>query len=152
MAGLFLFLCAAPLLADSLELGFYNPPIEARPKGYWVWTNGNFSLPKLREELKEFKDKGMGGVDIWDVAGWVDENNIIPAGPPFMGDESVQAIAEAVRIGGELGLEMGLTISSSWNAGGSWVKPEHGVMGLFRSTIEVVGPSEVDIKLPFPDL
>ncbi|RPH98545.1 MAG: hypothetical protein EHM72_12735 [Calditrichaeota bacterium] len=139
-------------LADSLEHGFIDPPVSARPKGYWVWTNGNFNLPKMTEELKEFKDKGMGGVDIWDVAGWVDENKVVPAGPPFMGDESVQAIAQAIRVAGELGLEMGLTISSSWNAGGSWVAPEQGVMGLFRSQIEVVGPAEVDMPLQFPEL
>ncbi len=148
---LFLLLTTA-LWADALEQGFVDPPISARPKGYWVWTNGNFSLPKLREELREFKDKGMGGVDIWDVAGWADENKVVPAGPPFMSDESVQAIAQAVRLAGEVGLEMGLTISSSWNAGGSWVKPEQGVMGLFRSSVAIDGPAQVSMELPFPEL
>ena len=152
MKTLLFLLFTTSLMADSLEKGFVDPPMTARPKGYWVWTNGNFSLPKLREELREFKDKGMGGVDIWDVAGWVDENKIVPAGPPFMSDESVQAIAQAIRVGGEVGMEMGLTISSSWNAGGSWVKPEQGVMGLFRSSVEIKGPAQVSMNLPFPEL
>ena len=125
--------------SKSLENGFFNPPITAKSKGYWCFVNGNFDLSQMTVELKEFKDKGMGTLDIWDVAGWVDPNKVEPAGPPFMGDQSVQAIAHAIREAGKLGLNIGLTISSSWNAGGSWVKPEDGVMGLFDTSITVSG-------------
>lgn len=140
------------VLGQSLEEGFKNPPMSARPKGYWCWVNGNFNLSQIPVDLKEFKDKGMGGVDIWDVAGWVDPNRVIPSGPSFMGQESVDAIAHSVRVGTELGLEMGLTISSSWNAGGDWVKPEDGVMGLFQSSVCVSGPGEFDNYIGFPTL
>jgi len=136
----------------ALEDGFKNPPISARPRAYWCWVNGNFDLSRLTEELKEARDKGMGGFDIWDVAGWVDPNKVIPAGPPFMGDESVGAICHAVREATKLGLEIGLTISSSWNAGGSWVQPEDGAMGLFRSEVTVVGPENFDGHMPFPEI
>lgn len=139
------------VFAQSLEAGFHTPPNEARPRGYWVLVNGNFSLSQMTEELKEFKDKGMGGVDIWDVAGWVDENKVVPAGPKFMEEQSLQAIAHGIREGKRLGLLIGLTISSSWNAGGDWVKPEDGVMGLFSSKIEVDGGQSVELDLPFPN-
>ncbi|NQT27742.1 hypothetical protein HQ585_20465 [candidate division KSB1 bacterium] len=138
--------------STSLEEGFQNPPNSARPRAYWCWVNGNFSLSQLTEELKDAQDKGMGGLDIWDVAGWVDPNNVVPAGPPFMGDESVQAIAHAIRKAEKYGIELGLTISSSWNAGGSWVEPEHGVMGLFRSEMVVKGPQQFDSEIAFPEI
>lgn len=134
----------------SLHQGFADPPNEARPRGYWVLVNGNFSLSQMTEELKEFKDKGMGGVDLWDVAGWVDENKVVPAGPKFMGEQSLQAIAHGIREGKRLGLLMGLTISSSWNAGGDWVRPEDGVMGLYSSKVELSGGKRLSMQLPFP--
>ncbi len=136
----------------SLEEGFLTPPISAKPKGYWCFVNGNFDLSQMTKELQEFKNKGMGTLDIWDVAGWVDPNKVEPAGPPFMGDESVQAIAHAIREAGKFGLDIGLTISSSWNAGGAWIKPEDGVMGLFDTSIVVTGGGYCNRKIPFPKI
>jgi hypothetical protein len=48
------------------------------------------------------------------------------------------------------GLEIGLISSSSWNAGGSWVKPEHGAMGLFRKDTIVTGPGVFSASIAFP--
>ncbi|MEJ7770208.1 MAG: hypothetical protein WKF89_20485 [Chitinophagaceae bacterium] len=42
--------------------------------------------------MQEAKAKGMGGFDIWDVGTFVDDKKIVPAGPPFMGDKSLQSI------------------------------------------------------------
>jgi hypothetical protein len=136
----------------SLREGFRNPPTEAKPKGYWSLVNGNFDLFQMTRELKEFKDKGMGTLDIWDVSGWVDPDSVEPAGPPFMGEQSVQAIAHAIREAGKLGLDAGLVISSSWNAGGSWVQPEDGVMGLFDTTVTLKGNTHFKGALPFPHI
>jgi hypothetical protein len=49
-----------------------------------------------------------------------------------------------------LGLEIGLISSSSWNAGGSWIKPEHGAMGLFRKDTIINGPIVFNAAIPFP--
>lgn len=146
----FFILCSSTLTSQRLEEGFENPPNEARTRALWVLVNGNFSLSRMTEELKEFKDKGMGGVDIWDVRGWVDENQVVPAGPKFMGEESLQAIAHGIREGKKLDMLMGLTISSSWNAGGDWVDAKDGVMGLFSATVKIKGGRKTKVKLPFP--
>ena len=137
---------------DALEAGFREPPVSARPKAYWDWTNGNVSLSQITYELEEARRMGMGGFDIWDVGVLVDPDSVVPAGPPFLSDASVAAIGHAVREGTRLGLELGLVISSSWNAGGTWVPPEHGAVGLFRSDVTVEGPGRFDGRLPFPDL
>ena len=137
---------------EDLFDNFQNPPVTARPRGYWSWVNGNYSYSRLTAELEEAKSKGMGGFDIWDVGILVDENNIVPDGVEFMSDESVQSIAYAIREATRLGMEMGLVLSSSWNAGGSWIKPEQGVMALYRSEEIVNGPGPFFKKLEFPEI
>jgi hypothetical protein len=137
---------------SSLESDFKNPPVSARPKALWPWVNGNINLSQLTFEMEDAKRKGMGGFDIWDVGVSVDPNKVVPAGPPFLGNESVHAIAHTIREADRLGLEIGLTFSSSWNAGGSWVKPEHGAMGLFRRDTIVKGPMNFSAAIPFPEI
>jgi hypothetical protein len=138
--------------SSELLTGFKKPPIEARPIALWDWTKGNFSLSQITHELEEAKAKGMGGFDIWDVGLLVDPPNGVPAGPAFMSPQSVQGIAHAVREADRLGLNLGLITSSSWNAGGTWVAPEHGTMGLFQSKVEVKGGQIFKGKIPFPQL
>ena len=152
----FLFLCLTTeavcqsVPSSTQEDGFRNPPVSARPKALWPWPNGNVDYNQLTYEMEEAVRKGMGGFDIWDLGVLVDPDSVIPAGPAFLSDESVQAIAFTLREADRLGLEIGLTFSSSWNAGGSWVKAEDGAMGLFRSDTVVNGPGRFNHALPFP--
>jgi hypothetical protein len=143
---------ASPPPSPTLEEGFRHPPLAARPRALWPWINGNTDLAEITHELEEAKAKGMGGFDIWDIRPVVDEDKVVPTGNPFMGPESVGAIAHAAREATRLGLDLGLTIASGWNAGGSWTRPEHATMGLFRSEKVVEGPARVTLVLPFPDL
>lgn len=136
-----------------LEAGFRNPPIEARPGAYWDWLNGHVNLTQITRELEEMKAKGMSGVEIWDIGIFKpnpDEARI-PAGPAFMGTESLKAINHAIDEATRLGLELGLIASSSWNAGGSWVEPADAMKGLYSSQTVVAGPAGFSQKLPFPE-
>lgn len=143
---------AAQSGGGALEAGFKNPPVSARPKALWPWVNGNFSRTAITRELEEARAKGMGGFDIWDVGTSMNPNGIVPDGPPFLEAESLEGIAHAIREAGRLNLEMGLITSSSWNAGGAWVKPEHGAMGLFRTDTLITGPATIQASLPFPKI
>ena len=144
-------LCAEyNLSGQNLEEDFKNPPQSARPRAYFDFINGNFNLSQISYELKEMKDKGMGGFEIWDVKTPVDPKGIIPAGPSFLGKESIEAIAYTVREATRLNLEVGLVFSSSWNAGGSWVEPEHATMGLYTSKAIIEGPASFADTLAFP--
>ncbi len=135
----------------SLEQGFKDPPMQARPRAYWAWMNGNVNLPRLTYELEEYKAKGFAGLDIFDI-GAEDPNKIVPEGNKFLGRESVDAIVYAVNEAKRVGLELGLIASSSWNAGGDWVTPEYAAMLLYKSEIIVEGPSEYNGILPFPEV
>lgn len=137
--------------ADNAELaaGFVNPPNAARPAVYWSWMNGNIDLSRMTYELEEMKEKGIRCVYIFDV-GAQDPNKVVPDGPAFMGPESVRGIVHAVKEAKRVGLEIGLIISSSWNAGGPWVKPEHASVALHQSTTRAKGPARFDDILPPP--
>ena len=137
---------------QELREGFEDPPIHARPKGFWCWINGNFDLERITQELEQSKANGMGGYDIWDVSPISDVESKVSAGPPFMGKESTDAIVHAIKEATRLNLELGLMVASSWNSGGSWVKPEHGVMGILDTAIVVNSGSQMSEKFPFPEL
>ncbi len=136
---------------ESLSEGFIDPPTSVRPWAYWVWTNGNVNYSVLTKDLEELKSKGLGGFDIFDVGERFPEKGEIPAGPAFLGKESVEAINYSVKEAGRLGLGIGLIASSSWNAGGSWVTPKYANMALYPSSpVTVKGPMHYSDKLPFP--
>lgn len=136
----------------DLRAGFSNPPVHARPKVYWWWLNGYVDTVRLKEELRAIKQAGLGGVDIFEIGlpPASDQNQIIPAGPAFMSEASVRTIGMAIREAGKLGLEVGLNMASSWNAGGTWVKPEHAAKTIYASKTTVRGGENQPLILPFP--
>ncbi len=135
-----------------LREGFVNPPPEARPRAFWDWVDGNYDLEEITREMEEAARMGLGGFDLWDVRSVVDEDRMMPAGPAFMSDAYLEAIAHAIREAGRNQLALGLIVSSGWNSGGAWTLPEHQTMGLFKSELQVAGPGEELLKLPFPEL
>ena len=132
------------------ENEFRDPPLSARPGAFWPWLNGYVSPQRITYELEEMKAKGMSGAEIWDVRSNADPDKMIPAGPAFLGPESLDAIAHAVKEADRLGLRLGMIAASGWNAGGTWVTPEDAGMGLFHSEVRVTGPSRYVSELPFP--
>jgi hypothetical protein len=137
---------------ESIKEAFLNPPDEARPKVYWWCLNGNIDTVRAKEELRTMKDAGIAGVDLFEI-GVPPSDSMIPGGPAFLSDESLHRIKFAVDEAGKLGLTVGLNLASSWNAGGSWVKPEHGGKSLYVSKTTVKGNSEKQkMKLSFPEI
>ena len=65
---LFLVGCSKEVPQDNhLMEGFRNPGVEARPRAYWNWLNGDVSLSGITRDLEEAKDKGLGGLQMWDT-------------------------------------------------------------------------------------
>jgi len=106
---------------------------------------------RITYELEEMKAKGMSGAEIWDI-GVISPipEEPIPAGPAFLGPESLKAINHAIEQADRLGLHLGIVASSSWNAGGSWIEPRDAMKGLYESEITVDGPAKLSRLLPFP--
>jgi hypothetical protein len=133
------------------EKQFFDPPLSARPSVLWAWLNGYVDRDQLTRELEELKAKGLAGAIIWDVGSLRDPKKIIPAGPAFLGPESVASISHAIDQAGRLSLELGLFASSSWNAGGAWIGPENASRRLLCRHITVQGPGRVRTTVALPD-
>ena len=137
---------------NTLAVGFQNPTGQARPKVYWWCLNGNIDTIAAKQEFIEMKKAGIGGFDFFEI-GVPRTDKETPGGPAFLSDESLKVIKFAVNEAGKLGLEMGLNLSSSWNAGGSWTLPKNSGKSLYFSKIDVKGTnSEQKIKVPFPEI
>jgi len=136
---------------EPLQALFREPPLAARPGAFWSWMNGDVDLARLTFELEEMKAKGMSGAEIWDLGVIrVHPEEKVPAGPAFLGPESLKAVNHAIEQADRLGLHLGIIASSSWNAGGSWVKPDQAMKGVYHSDITVQGPARLSQVLPFP--
>ncbi len=137
---------------NDLIKGFRDPGREAKPRAYWNWLNGDVSKPGLTRDLEEAKAKGLGGLLMWDTEAMKNPGGFVPAGPPFMGTESVGFIQHSIKEAKRLNLDLGLVCASGWNSGGSWVTPEMAGKNLFSADIIITGPGQVQKKLPFPEV
>jgi hypothetical protein len=136
---------------EELKEGFMNPPPKAHPKVYWWWLNGNIDTVRMKEELAAMKGAGISGFDIFEIG--VPKSDVTTkAGPAFLSDESLKAIKTVLTEAGRLGLEAGLNMASSWNAGGSWITPEHAAKSIYFSKIHMSGNSDSPVRLPFPEI
>jgi hypothetical protein len=142
---------ATSLHAQLSQEEFRNPPIQARPSALWTWLNGHVDHKQITRELEEMKAKGMRGAIIWDLGALSDPDKIIPAGPEFLGPESLKSIHHALDEAERLGLEMGIIAASSWNSGGTWITPVNASKALLWSETKVKGPSEFSEVLPLPE-
>ena len=58
-AILLLILMPNAYAQQRLKQIFLDPPENAKPRGYWVWSQGNYDYDRINYELKEFKDIGL---------------------------------------------------------------------------------------------
>jgi hypothetical protein len=137
---------------DPLEQGFRQPPMEDRPSFYFLLLNGYLNRGYLEQELRQYKDAGFGGLCLFDMGARGDKSAQPPAGPPFLGKQSAEDIAYVIRTAGRLGMDVDLSVSSSWDMGASWVQPDEASMTLLNSHVDVQGPREIDMALPLPPL
>jgi hypothetical protein len=128
---------------------FAVPPMRARPGAYWCWLNGNVDHQQITREMEEAKALGMRGFEIWDV-GVYRPVGMVPAGPAFLGEESLKSIKHAMTEAKRLGLELNMIAASSWNAGGSWVEKSDGSKRIASTSLDVTGPKELDTVLDLP--
>ena len=133
--------------AEDLERGFAQPPDSAKPWAYWWWLDSNASKEGITRDLAEMRRQGIAGVLIFDAG---IGGPLAPDGPVFMSDAWRELFKFAVQEADRLGLEASVNLCSGWNAGGTWVKPEHAAQKLVWSQVQVRGPAEVAQAPPQP--
>jgi len=144
-----LWVSVAPAAAGELAAGFASPPAQARCWVYWWWLDGNASVEGITRDLEEMKRQGIGGVLVFDAG---EGGPDAPDGPVFMSPAWRELFKHALREADRLGIEVGVNLCSGWNAGGTWVTPEHAAKTAVWSLAEVEGGAAVDQVLPSPEI
>lgn len=136
----------------TLEAGFRNPPSAARPHAYWLWLNGHVHLPTALDELTAMRDAGLGGVLLFEMGARGDPAHIPSPGPAFLSPEWVQQLRTTTDHARKLGLQVDMSVISSWDMGGPWIEPKHAVMGLYstETTATAAAGTPLTLTLPFP--
>jgi len=140
-----------PSAPDALREGFANPPASARLRCYWWWLNGHTTAATITRDLEEMQKKGYGGVLLVDANGANQNgNDNVPTGPEFGSPEWTALYVHALKEADRLGLEVTLNITSGWNLGGPWVRPEQAskLLTWSRTTFRAGGGGAITLSLP----
>lgn len=132
----------------SLEKGFDDPPASAKPWAYWWWLDSNASKEGITRDLEEMNRQGIAGALVFDAG----EGKGSPVGPRFMSQAWRDLFKHALSEADRLGIELSANLCSGWNAGGTWVTPEHAAKWLVWSSDQVQGGGRVSRDLPRPEV
>ena len=136
---------------DDLLRDFQTPPNSAKLRCYWWWLNGHTTRETITRDLTQMQQKGYGGVLLVDANGSNQTgNDNVPAGPEFGTPAWTELYLHALKTADQLGLEVTLNITSGWNLGGPWVKPENASKLLTFSRTTIDPAQSAATKLPLP--
>lgn len=113
----------------KLEAEFQNPPMEARPRVWWHWMNGNVSKDGIAKDLQWMVDTGIGGFQNFDAN--LATPQVVDKRLVYMEPDWQDAFRFAVSEADRHGLEMAIAASPGWSeTGGPWVTPQDGLKKL----------------------
>ncbi len=134
---------------DPLLEQFRNPPVEARPRAWWHWMNGNITQDGITKDLAWMKRIGIGGAQTFDAA--MQTPQVVESRLAYMSPEWKQAFRLAASEADRLGLELTIASSPGFTAtGGPWVAPADAMKKLVWSETDIIGERRFVSKLPLP--
>lgn len=114
-------------VAQSADGAFPQPTKENRPWTRWWWLGSAVDAENLTRHLTEFRDAGLGGVEICPIYGAKGaESRFLK----FLSPEWMAMLAHTTREAERLGLGVDLTTGTGWPFGGPSVTPEDASMKL----------------------
>ncbi|WP_395336713.1 glycosyl hydrolase [Novosphingobium sp. BL-8H] len=135
--------------SSDLQAEFADPPMDARPRVWWHWINGNITEDGLLKDLAWMKRMGIGGAQSFDVN--LQSPQIVDQRLIYMTPAWKSAFKAAAGEADRLGLELAIASSPGWSeTGGPWVPPADGMKKLVWSEITVVGGTRITRALPSP--
>ena len=131
---------------SAFEEAFIHPSVEARPKTWWHWMNGNITADGITRDLEAMHRAGVGGFQIFQVG------TGIPKGPvAYASSEHLQLLEHAAKEAERLGLEFDMMNCPGWSSsGGPWITPELSMQQLTWSETFATGGNEINLVLPEP--
>ncbi len=131
---------------EDWAAAFLQPPQAAQPWVYWWWLDGNASREGITRDLEEMRRQGIAGVLLFDAG----EGKGSPVGPKFMSPAWRELYQHTLHEAARLQIEVGVNLCSGWDAGGTWVTPEHAAKKLVFAETLVASSGTVPIELPKP--
>lgn len=152
--NIFLFLtliscCASAHDRDSnlLWQRFSTPAPDTRTKVWWFHGETESTKEGMDADLREFRDKGIGGVV------WYDQVHSPAAGAAgSMTPEWWESLKYAARRAAGEGLSFEVALSNGYVAGGPWITPELAMKrtAWVDTLITADSPGEIEITIPAP--
>lgn len=140
---------AAAASEDSLEQQFQDPPMEARPRVWWHWVNGNVTKDGIAKDLAWMRRVGIGGLQNFDAD--LQMPQVVEKRLAYMSPEWKDAFRFAASEADRLGLELAIAASPGWSeTGGPWVRPEDGLKKVVWAETRVQGGKRFPGKLAMP--
>jgi alpha-L-rhamnosidase len=128
---------------------FENPPVEARPRVWWHWLNGNITEDGITKDIEWMSRIGIGGLQNFDAALFtpqVVDERLVYMTPPWK-----KAFRHAVTEADRHGLELAIAASPGWSeTGGPWVPAADGMKKLVWTETDVAGGKARSLTLPTP--
>lgn len=133
----------------ALQDEFRNPPDSARALVYWHWADSNISRSGITNDLEWLRDKGLAGVQLFDVS--VGSGQTVDEPAVILGERWMDMLGHALSEANRLELEFNIHASPGWSqTGGPWVSPQQAMKKLVWSETLVQGGGQTEITLNAP--
>ncbi len=151
---IFLFLClscnqSAPTwkpVAD-LEVGFKNPPNDAKPRTWWHWISGNVSKSGITKDLEAMKAVGIQEAQLFNVHLGSPQGVV-----KYLSEEWLDLFEFSAEEAQRLGLELAFHNSAGWSSsGGPWVTEEYAMQTVVFSELAIEGGKAISKKISRPE-
>lgn len=136
---------AAPSERPPDPLAWPELTRESRPWTRWWWLGSAVDGPNLTRLLEQYRDAGIGGVEICPIYGarGYEDRYLDFLSPKWM-EMLAHTTAEAKR----LGMGVDLTTGTGWPFGGPWVRDEHASSRLMTRAYTVSAGNSLTEPLP----
>jgi hypothetical protein len=138
---------------DGVLTAFQAPPPLARPMLRWWWPGNDVTPAGLAGEMRAAVAIGFGGFEIQPFrAGLFGQTSgTVAARIDSYGTPSFFAhVADAARVGAQIGAPIDYTFGSGWPTGGAGITPETGMMELRAAAVTLSGPAHFHGLAPRP--
>ena len=131
----------------TLEVGFNNPPKEAKARTWWHWISGNVSKSGITKDLEAMKAVGIQEAQLFNVHLGAHQGPV-----KYLSKEWLDLFKFSAEEAERLGLEMAFHNSAGWSSsGGPWVTEENAMQTVVFSEIVIEGGKAISKKLPKPE-
>ena len=122
---------------------------QTRPWARWWWMGSAVDAPNLRRELAQFKQAGMGGVEITPIYGAVGYE---PQYLDFLTPRWLQMLGTTTHTADSLGLGVDMNLGTGWPYGGPQITPEYAAGKLVIQKYALNAGQRLDEKISVKDL